>query len=135
MSNYDDFKKKARETLESFADASVDAYKATEQKARILAKKTKLRASIVNDKATIRRLSVEIGTVYYKLFKDNPAPEFERACKEIAEAYECIASKEAQIEELKRSGAVRTETSPPETPDCCDSNHDDEHHHNDEHHH
>ncbi|MCL2248814.1 MAG: hypothetical protein FWC13_06055 [Oscillospiraceae bacterium] len=109
MSNYDDFKTRAKVTLESLADASVDAYKATEQKARILAKKTKLRASIVNDKATIRRLSVEIGTVYYKMFKENPAPEFEKAVKEITEAYECIAAKEAQIDELKKSGTARAE--------------------------
>ena len=121
MSNYDDFKKKAKETLESFADASVDAYKATEQKARILAKKTKLRASIVNDKATIRRLSVEIGTVYFKLYKDNPAPEFEKACKEIAEAHKFIALKEAQIEELKRGGT--RPPPPPKSSDCsCHEN-------------
>jgi len=111
MSNYDDFKTKAKVTLESLADASVDAYKATEQKARILAKKTKLRASIVNDKATIRRLSVEIGTVYYKMFKENPAPEFEKAVKEITQAYECIAAKEAQIDELKRGGTTGAEPS------------------------
>ncbi|MCL2223290.1 MAG: hypothetical protein FWC20_12665 [Oscillospiraceae bacterium] len=122
MANYDEFKKKAKETLESFADASVDAYKATEQKARVLARKTKLRASIVNDKATIRRLSVEIGTVYYKLFKDNPAPEFERACKEITEAYELIASKEAQIEELKKNSSVKSDCCTPENQDCCDDN-------------
>jgi len=124
MANYDEFKKKAKETLESFADASVDAYKATEQKARVLAKKTKLRASIVNDKATIRRLSVEIGTIYYKLFKDNPAPEFEKACKEITEAYELIASKEAQIEELKNNGAQKNECCSPAGQDCCDNDHD-----------
>jgi len=111
MSNYDDFKTRAKVTLESLADASVDAYRATEQKARILAKKTKLRASIVNDKATIRRLSVEIGTVYYKMFKENPAPEFEKAVMEITEAYECIAAKEAQIDELKRGGTVRADSS------------------------
>jgi len=119
MANYDEFKKKAKETFESFADASVDAYKATEQKARVLAKKTKLRASIVNDKATIRRLSVEIGTIYYKLFKDNPAPEFEKACKEITEAYELIASKEAQIDDLKKSTAAKGDCCTSEDQDCC----------------
>ena len=66
MPNYDDFKKKAKSALDSFADASIDAYKAAEEKTRILARKTKLRAGIVNDKATIRRLSVELGTRYHK---------------------------------------------------------------------
>ncbi|MCL2628269.1 MAG: hypothetical protein FWD44_06210 [Oscillospiraceae bacterium] len=101
MGNYDGFKKKAKETFETIADASVDAYKVAEEKARVLAKKTKLRAGIVNDKATIRRLSVELGTTYYKMFKDSPAPEFEQLCIEITSAHERIAEKERLIEELK----------------------------------
>jgi len=103
MANYDEFKKKAKETVGTIADVSVDAYKAVEEKAKILAKKTKLRAGIVNDKATIRRLSVELGTTYYKLFKDSPASEFEQLCIEITSAHERIAEKERQIEELKNN--------------------------------
>ncbi|MCL2080373.1 MAG: hypothetical protein FWH17_11225 [Oscillospiraceae bacterium] len=103
MAKYDDFKKKAKETFDTIADVSVDAYKTAEEKAKILAKKTKLRAGIVNDKATIRRLSVELGTTYYKLFKDNPGEEFEQLCLEISNAHERIADKESQIEELKNA--------------------------------
>jgi len=124
--NYDEFKKKAKETLDTIADASVDAYKLAEEKARILAKKTKLRAGIVNDKATIRRLSVELGGTYYKLFKDAPVPELEPLCAEITEAYAKIAEKEQEIEELKNISIAKPEEAPPEEapPEegkcCCD---------------
>jgi len=117
--NYDEFKKKAKETLDTIADASVDAYKLAEEKARILAKKTKLRAGIVNDKATIRRLNVELGGTYYKLFKDAPAPELESLCAEITDAYEKIAEKEQEIEELKNITIAKAEEAPPKEESCC----------------
>ena len=101
MANYDDLKKKAKDAFDSFADASVDAYKVAEEKAKILARKTKLRAGIVNDKATIRRVSVELGTAYYNKYKDDPNSDFANLCVEISEAHVKIAEKEAEIEELK----------------------------------
>jgi hypothetical protein len=117
MSNYDGFKKIAKETLDSIADASVDAYKIAEEKARVLAKKTKLRAGIVNDRATVRRLSVELGTAYYKKYKDNAASEFEQLCSEITSAHERIAAKEQEIEELKNASAVKVEVEAPPASD------------------
>jgi len=97
MSNSDNFKRKAKETIDTIADVSVETFKAAEEKAKVIAKKTKLRAGIVNDKATVRRLSVELGALYYKMFKDSPAPEFEQLCLEMTNAYERIADKEQQI--------------------------------------
>lgn len=101
MDDYDELKRKTVETIESIADATVETVKSAEDAARGIARKTKLRAGIVNDKATIRRLSVEIGTLYYKMYKDSPAPEFAKLCEEITKAYESIAIKEEEIEELK----------------------------------
>jgi len=117
MANYDDFKKKAKDALDTFADASVDAYKAAEEKTRVLAKKTKLRAGIVNDKATIRRLSVELGTKYHSKYKDDESAEFNQLCAEITCAHDRIAAKEAEIEELKKSAC----TKPQEACTECDS--------------
>jgi len=123
MANYDEIKKKAKETLDTIADASVDAYKVAEEKARILARKTKLRAGIVNEKATIRRLNVELGSSYYNTYKDNPAPEFEDLCEDISGAYERIALKEKEIEELKTNagGGAEQEAAccaPEAAPEC-----------------
>ena len=102
MPNYDDFKKKAKNTFDSFADASVDAYKIAEEKTRVLARKTKLRAGILNDKATVRRLSVELGTRYYKKYKDAVDSEFKQIVDEITCAHERITAKEEEIAELKK---------------------------------
>ena len=107
--NYDDFKEKAKDAFDSFADASVDAYKVVEEKTRILARKTKLRAGIVNDKATVRRLSVELGTSYYRKHKDDENAEFKQLCEEITCAHERIAAKEAEIAELKKAPAPKEE--------------------------
>ena len=124
MANYDDFKKVAKETLDTIADASMDAYKMAEEKAKILARKTKLRAGIVNEKATIRRLSVELGTAYYNKYKDDTTSEFVQLCTEITGAHERIAVKEEEIEEIKKAAAAAKaekakEAAKPEEK-CCD---------------
>jgi len=116
MPNYDDFKKKAKVALDSVADASVDAYKAAEEKTRVLARKTKLRAGILNDKATVRRLSVELGTRYHKKYKDDENSEFRQICEEITCAHERIAAKEEEIAELKRNAAVKPAPKPEPEP-------------------
>ena len=113
MPNYDDLKKKAKSALDSFTDASIDAYKAAEEKTRVLARKTKLRAGIVNDKATIRRLSVELGTRYYKKYKDDENNEFGKICEEISGAHDRIAQKEQEIAVLKNNPVVKVEVKIP----------------------
>ena len=119
MSNYDDLKKKAMDTLDQIADASVDAYKVAEEKARVLARKTKLRAGIVNEKAIIRRLNVELGTAYYDKHKDDAGAEFSSLCEEINGAFERIAQKEEEIAELKANAAAKAEVCSPQEPKSC----------------
>jgi len=119
MANYEDFKKKAKDALDSFADASVDAYKTAEEKTRVLARKTKLRAGIVNDKATIRRLSVELGTRYHKKYKDDVDSEFRQICEEITCAHERVAEKEAEIAELKRNAGTKPPAAPESEPEAA----------------
>jgi len=121
MSNYDDFKRRAKATLDSFADASVDAYKIAEEKTRVLARKTKLRAGIVNEKATIRRLSVELGTKYYNKYKDDINSEFRQLCEEMTVAHEQIALKEEEIAELKRNAAYKSEAAKAARKGCCET--------------
>jgi len=103
MANYDDFKKKAKDAFDTIADVSVEAYKLAEEKARVLAKKAKLNAGIANERATIRRLNVEIGATYYKLFKENPVEELKQQCEDVTAAYENIDAKKRELEELKNN--------------------------------
>jgi uncharacterized small protein (DUF1192 family) len=118
MANYDDFVKKAKGAFDTLADASVDAYKIAEEKARILAKKTKLRAGIVNEKAIIRRVSVDLGTKYYNKYKNDTDAEFSQLCEEITCAFERIALKEEEIASLK----TNTEKAATEKTTCADDN-------------
>jgi len=118
MPNYDDLKKKAKDALDSFTDASVDAYKVAEEKTRILAKKTKLRAGIVNEKATIRRLSVELGTKYHAKYKGDENAEFSQLYEEITNAYDRIASKEGEIADLGTNTCCETQENTCSEPEC-----------------
>lgn len=111
MPNYEDFKKKAKDAIDTLADISVEAYKAAEEKARILARRTKLSAEITRDKALIRRLKAEIGNKYYDLHKDDPEEALKQDCEEITSALDRIAVRKDEIEELKNSSASEC---------CCD---------------
>ena len=110
MANYDDLKKKAKDAIDTIADISVEAYKIAEEKAKILARRTKLSAEITRDKATIRRLKIEIGGAYYDMHKDAPEEAFKQNCEEITAALDSIEAKRREIEDLK-NGAFET---------CCD---------------
>ena len=111
MPNYDDLKKKAKDAIDTIADISVEAYKIAEEKARVLARRTKLSADITREKATIRRLKVEIGGAYYDLHKDNPEEPLKQSCEEITTSLDNIAAMRKEIEELKNNGADAC---------CCD---------------
>ena len=101
MSNYDDFKKKAKDALDTITDVSVEAYKLAEGKAKVLAKKAKLSAGIANERALIKRLKVEIGGTYYKMYKDSPEDSFRQLCGDITDALDRISAKQRELEELK----------------------------------
>jgi len=113
MANYDDLKKRAMDALETIADVSAEAYKLAEEKAKVLAKKAKLTAGIANERATIRRLKVEIGGLYYKLNKDAPGEEFKQFCDDISAAVERINAKKQELEDLKSHNCTCEE-------DCAD---------------
>jgi len=127
MANYDELRKKAKDAFDTLADVSVEAYKLAEEKARILAKKAKLNAGIANERATIRRLHVEIGDKYFKLHKDNSHAELRQQCEDVAASYERIAAKQRELEELKSQVAYDAENAEFEkeaseeefTESCC----------------
>ena len=101
MANYDEFMKKAKDALDTIADVSVEAYKHAEEKARVFARKAKLNAGIANERAVIRRLKVELGGTYYKLYKDAPVEDLKPLCEEITDALDRIADRQRELEELR----------------------------------
>lgn len=126
MANYDDFRKMAREAIDTIADVSVEAYKLAEEKARVFAKKAKLNAGIANERALIRRLKVEIGGTYYKLHKDEPEEALKLHCEDITTALDRIAAKQRELEELKNVSTFEEEAEEDIEADveteaeCCD---------------
>ena len=104
MPNYEDFKKKAKDALDTIADVSAEAYRIAEEKAKVLAKRAKLSAGIANERALIRRLKVEIGDKYYELHMDAPEEALKEPCEEITSAIGRIADKKMELEDLKAYG-------------------------------
>jgi len=103
MPNYEDLKKKAKDAIDTIADISVEAYKIAEEKARVLARRTKLNTEITRDKALVRRLKIEIGGIYYDLHKDCPEDALKQNCDEITAAFERIEARRKEIDELKNN--------------------------------
>ncbi|NMA25081.1 MAG: hypothetical protein GX936_05370 [Clostridiales bacterium] len=69
MTNFEDLVQKAKDTMETIADKSIELYKAAEEKTKLLAKMTKLGAEITMEKGNVRKLYREIGKKYYELHK------------------------------------------------------------------
>ena len=111
MPNYDEIKKKAKDAFDTIADVSVEAYKLAEEKARILARKAKLTAEITRERAMIRRAKINIGAVYYKLHKDNPAEQLKEFCDEITTSLDLIDTKQRELDDLK-TGKIKCEDEP-----------------------
>ena len=105
MANYEDFKKKAKETLETIADVSVEAYKIAEEKAKVIARRTKLNADIAHEKALIRHLKSDIGNKYYEMHKDDPEDALKKDCADITDAIARIDANKKEIEDLKKGGS------------------------------
>jgi len=101
MANYDDFKKKAKDAIDTIADVSIEAYKMAEEKAKIFAKRAKLTAEITRERTIVRRSHISIGTTYYELHKDAPEEALKQNCEDITNALDRIAAMQRQLEDLK----------------------------------
>lgn len=101
MNNFDEFKQKAKDTMETIADRSVELYKIAEEKTKVIAKTTKLSTEIALEKGSLRKLYRELGKMYYDLNGSSPETAFAQICAEIASSLACIAAKQKEIDELK----------------------------------
>jgi hypothetical protein len=103
MTNFDGFKQKAKDTMETIADKSIELYKIAEEKTKLLAKITRLNAEVALEKSTVRRLYKEIGKKYYELHKSSPEEALEQTCLEVTSSLKCITAKQKEIDELKKA--------------------------------
>lgn len=101
MSNFEEFRQRAKDAVETIADKSIELYKAAEEKTKLLAKTTKISAEITVEKGTLRRLYREIGQKYYEAHKDAPEASLEQLCTEVTTTKARISAKQLEIEELR----------------------------------
>jgi glutamine synthetase adenylyltransferase len=101
MANFVEFRQKAKDTVETIADRSVELYKVAEEKARLLAKITKLSTEIAFEKGDLRKHYRELGKLYYELHRDAPEESLAQSCAEIAASKEVIACKQREIDALR----------------------------------
>lgn len=121
MNNFDDFKKAAKETMETIADKSVEFYKVAEEKTKLMAKKTKLSAEIAVEKGSVRNLYKEIGKMYYSINKNAPAPQLKQLCAEVDAAFARLEAKQTQLDALKNTCSANAEyTAQPEENEFAD---------------
>ncbi|MEL4105891.1 hypothetical protein AAFA46_03470 [Oscillospiraceae bacterium WX1] len=104
MTNFDDLKQIAKDTMETIADKSVELYKIAEEKTKVLARTTKLTTEIALEKGNIRRFYRELGQLYFEQHGASPEPAFEPGCTAIAACLLVIAEKQKEIDDLKASG-------------------------------
>jgi hypothetical protein len=109
MANFDELKQKAKETVQTIADKSIEFYKIAEEKTKVLAKITKLSAEMTFEKGNVRKLYRELGKLYYDLYKNAPEPGFQQACEEITASLAVIAEKKREIDALKGVGDDETD--------------------------
>ncbi|MDR2357272.1 MAG: hypothetical protein LBD92_04200 [Oscillospiraceae bacterium] len=106
MSNFNELKEKAKATVGAIADVSVELYKTAGEKAKLLAKITKLSAEIAREKSAVRRLYGEIGSLYYELHKSDPEARLASQVTDITDAFARIADRQTEIDILKSAGDI-----------------------------
>ncbi|MDR0916348.1 MAG: hypothetical protein LBN02_04075 [Oscillospiraceae bacterium] len=107
MADFDKIFAKAKEIAEIVADASVELYRTAEEKTKLVARITKLKAEIAGEKVNIRKLYSEIGKKYYasriaELDGGEPqAVDADFEVEEVKAHYANIVLKTEEIEALK----------------------------------
>ena len=119
MANIDDLKKKAKDTLDTIVDVSAEAYKVAEDKAKLLARWTKLNAEITQEKARIRRLEGVVGKKYYELHCGAPEDELKESCDAITASLEFIATNKKELADMKKPAEASDAESEACEDDCC----------------
>ena len=109
MSNFEEFKQKAKDTAETIADKSVEFYKFAEEKTKIIAKLTKLSTEVALQKNTVKKLYTDLGKKYYELYQAEPVETLKQTCEEITAALEIIEKKQQEMDEIKSSAQQEDE--------------------------
>ena len=101
MSKINEIKEKALSALGTIIDKSTDLYETAEEKAKYIAKTTKLKAEIAKESTALKKLYADLGSLYYCLNKDNPDEKLAQLCEEIKTILDSVEIKQRELETLE----------------------------------
>ena len=102
MIDFNNLKNKVIVSISKAADTTKDLADKATDKAKDVSRIAKLSLEINSEKDVIRKAYSEIGRLYYETHKDDPESIFIQLCDEVTLANENIASKEAEISDIKK---------------------------------
>jgi hypothetical protein len=103
MADMNEIRDRVFSTIENVADKTKAFAAIAADKAKAMGRIAKLTVEINGEKDTMKKAYIEIGKLYYETHRNDPDGFFIQLCDEITVAMESIASKEAEIAELKAS--------------------------------
>lgn len=100
-----DFKKTAGAIASAAAGRARSFAGFAVRKTKNVSRIAKLNVDIAGERDTIKQAYSEIGKLYYETHRQDPEPYFAQLCQEIENAYESIATMEAEIVRIKTKAA------------------------------
>ena len=123
MINFDELKQKAIDAVTVLTGKASDVKDKAEAKAKEVAKTTQLNAEIIREKGNIKKLTAELGAMYYQLHKSEAPDDLKQLIDEIAGAEANIADLQAQLDEMKADDDIEVDVvidlTDEDTCDCC----------------
>ena len=105
MADFNGLKEKALSALGTILDKSTEVYGIAEEKAKYVAKTTKLKADIAKDRTEQKKLYTSLGSMYYSLHKDSPEDGLMQICEELKVLASKIEAKQQELEKLAEEAA------------------------------
>lgn len=100
MANLNELKDKALSAMGTIIDKSTELYGIAEEKAKYIAKTTKLKADIAKDRTEQKKLYADLGSMYFSLHKDSPEDGLLQICEEIKVIADKIELKQRELDSL-----------------------------------
>lgn len=126
MTNLNELKDKALSAMGTIIDKSTELYGAAEEKAKFIAKTTKLKADIAKDRTEQKKLYADLGSMYFSLHKDAPEDGLLQICEEIKVIADKIELKQRELDSLVNEADqpdievnIENEETSEDKCDCC----------------
>jgi|LSQX01.3.fsa_nt_gb hypothetical protein len=105
MANFEEFKQQTAETAEMIAGKSIQFAKLAAEKTKRIAKIAKLKAEIIAEKDSRRKMLMKLGKLYYENYGCDPQEPLKETVGKIDELNARIKEMQVRIDEIKAESA------------------------------